>query len=146
MLPSATRRGGVSASPAEIIAAAVFLRIVGEDEVAGSDPAADIARRRRIIDRAFGSQIERRTKAGPGRPRLDDDEIDAEWRHFLRNRLDKPFDSPFGRVIKAEIGMGDLPAFGRHLHNATTALRPQIARLFGRFRKGGWCRLQDSNL
>jgi hypothetical protein len=48
------------------------------------------------------------SKARVGGARFDDRELDAEKCDFLGDRLNEAFDRPFGRVIQAEIRIGDL--------------------------------------
>ena len=54
--------------------------------------------------------VEAGVEVGAGGTRLHDQEVDAERRHLLRDGLHEALDAPLGRVIKAEVRIGDLAA------------------------------------
>ncbi|CCD02590.1 protein of unknown function (plasmid) [Azospirillum baldaniorum] len=103
-------------------------RIPLQHETAVADRAPQGADGGLLVDRHRVGADEVGREARVRRAGLRDDEGDAEGRHLLRDGLNEPFDAPFGGVIEAEAGIGDLPALGGHLHDASPSLPPKMGQ------------------
>ena len=102
------------------------LCIALDDKIALVERTPNISSRRSVIDAHRLGLDNSGSKIGCRRSGFGNDEVDSKLCDFLCDSLDETFDAPFGCVINAEIGIGDLAALGRDLDDPPAALPAQM--------------------